>query len=297
MGPVHSESAQAEEAAAESETKAEGAPKRLYRIKEDSKVWGVCTGLAAYFNVDVTIVRLAFVLLTLISHGFGASVYIVLALVIPLATTNAEKASARGAHFNAHEFIESLRKMYAEHRPHGHTERAHHRHNENWRRVGRSLSSLAHLIAGTVAIVCSIALGILTIGAIATLWSLLSTGLFFGYPLLFGASSILLVIFVAALYYIPAWILILIIRESRRIINPREEGPRDIWSITAGAVSWGIAIAIVITIFALSFPRFDHTQTPYGFQFNVKHRHVCVGGNNYCAVPVVSEVPVIDVVQ
>src|SRR3954468_2183568 len=36
-------------------------PKRLYRIREGKQIEGVCTGLAAYFGMDVTIVRLIFV--------------------------------------------------------------------------------------------------------------------------------------------------------------------------------------------------------------------------------------------
>ncbi|MEO1645373.1 MAG: PspC domain-containing protein, partial [Chloroflexota bacterium] len=46
------------------------------------KLAGVCSGLANYFDVDVTLVRLAFVVATLIG-GPGLLVYIILALVLP----------------------------------------------------------------------------------------------------------------------------------------------------------------------------------------------------------------------
>jgi phage shock protein C len=52
-----------------------GATKRLYRIRDGRVVAGVCAGLAAYFGVDPTLVRLAFALLTLFG-GLGVLLYL-----------------------------------------------------------------------------------------------------------------------------------------------------------------------------------------------------------------------------
>lgn len=56
--------------------------KRLTRSITDKKVAGVCGGLAEYFNVDSTLVRLIFVLATLMG-GPGLLLYIVLWVVMP----------------------------------------------------------------------------------------------------------------------------------------------------------------------------------------------------------------------
>jgi len=56
--------------------------KRLYRSRTDRMIWGVCGGLAEYFNVDPTLVRVVFVLLALMS-GIGIIAYIILAIVMP----------------------------------------------------------------------------------------------------------------------------------------------------------------------------------------------------------------------
>lgn len=56
--------------------------KRLYRIRNGSMIAGVCNGLAAYFNVDVSLVRLAAVLLACVG-GIGVITYIVGAIIIP----------------------------------------------------------------------------------------------------------------------------------------------------------------------------------------------------------------------
>jgi phage shock protein C len=56
--------------------------KRLLRSMTDKQVAGVCAGIANYFNVDPTIVRLAFVLATLIG-GPGLIIYIALWIAMP----------------------------------------------------------------------------------------------------------------------------------------------------------------------------------------------------------------------
>ena len=57
--------------------------KRLYRSRTDRMIWGVCGGLANYFNIDPTIVRLIAVLL-LFFGGFVILAYIILAIVVPV---------------------------------------------------------------------------------------------------------------------------------------------------------------------------------------------------------------------
>lgn len=56
--------------------------KKLYRDENRKVIAGVCAGLSDYFSIDVTIVRLLFVL-TLIYHGGGTLAYIVLWIVMP----------------------------------------------------------------------------------------------------------------------------------------------------------------------------------------------------------------------
>ena len=57
-------------------------PKRLCRASVDKKICGVCGGIAEYFGLDPTIVRLAFVLLCF-GWGSGLLAYIVAALIMP----------------------------------------------------------------------------------------------------------------------------------------------------------------------------------------------------------------------
>ncbi|MDY5987174.1 PspC domain-containing protein [Sporofaciens sp. SGI.106] len=56
--------------------------KRLYRSRNQRMVCGVCGGIAEYFNIDPTLIRLAWVLFAL-SAGSGILAYIIAAIVIP----------------------------------------------------------------------------------------------------------------------------------------------------------------------------------------------------------------------
>jgi phage shock protein C len=55
--------------------------KKLYRTQEDRMIAGVCSGLAAYFKIDPTIVRIIFIVLAL--FGGGILLYLLLWLFIP----------------------------------------------------------------------------------------------------------------------------------------------------------------------------------------------------------------------
>lgn len=58
--------------------------KKLYLSETDKKVAGVCGGIAEYFNIDATLVRLILVILTIFSAGIGGIlVYLIAAMVIP----------------------------------------------------------------------------------------------------------------------------------------------------------------------------------------------------------------------
>ena len=56
--------------------------KRLYKDHSDKKLCGVCSGIAKYFGLDPTLVRLIWALLVVFA-GSGILAYIVCAIVMP----------------------------------------------------------------------------------------------------------------------------------------------------------------------------------------------------------------------
>lgn len=56
--------------------------KRLYKSNENKMLCGVCGGIGEYFDLDPTLIRLAWVLLGIIG-GSGIIAYIIAAIIIP----------------------------------------------------------------------------------------------------------------------------------------------------------------------------------------------------------------------
>ena len=56
--------------------------KKLYKSRDNRMISGVCAGIAEYFNMDPTIIRLAWVLFCALG-GSGVLGYIIAAIVIP----------------------------------------------------------------------------------------------------------------------------------------------------------------------------------------------------------------------
>jgi phage shock protein C len=61
--------------------------KRLYRSRDERIIWGVCGGIAKYFDVDPTLIRLVAVL-TLFFAFTGILIYIILTIIMPLEPGN-----------------------------------------------------------------------------------------------------------------------------------------------------------------------------------------------------------------
>jgi phage shock protein C len=85
--------------------------KQLYRSQKQRMVAGVCGGIAEYLNVDPTVVRLVFVVVTLFA-GSGFLVYLLLWLVVP--NENSLGKSTDYIHQNVNEMKEVAKKVSEE---------------------------------------------------------------------------------------------------------------------------------------------------------------------------------------
>ena len=65
--------------------------KRLYKLEQGKKLDGVCGGIAEYFDIAPTLVRLAWVLFTACSLGSGIIAYIIAAIVMPTKSDEIEQ--------------------------------------------------------------------------------------------------------------------------------------------------------------------------------------------------------------
>ena len=70
--------------------------KRLYRSKNERMLGGVCAGLGEYLDVDPAVIRLIWVVITILSIGAGIIVYILAWIIIP--EENTGRAAPQSVH-------------------------------------------------------------------------------------------------------------------------------------------------------------------------------------------------------
>jgi phage shock protein PspC (stress-responsive transcriptional regulator) len=87
-------------------------PRRLEQVSDGAMISGVCLGLARYLNVDVTLLRVAAVLLLLVSGGAMVLVYGVLMLLLPYGPREPGAPPLRGIPAKSREFVEFLRSKF-----------------------------------------------------------------------------------------------------------------------------------------------------------------------------------------
>jgi len=83
---------------------------RMYRDTDHRAIGGVCAGIAAYWNLEIWIVRLIFFALAMM--GVGILIYLILYIVLPEARTTAEKIAMKGNPVNIHNIKDSVKQEF-----------------------------------------------------------------------------------------------------------------------------------------------------------------------------------------
>jgi len=83
---------------------------RMYRDPDHRAIGGVCAGIAAYWNMELWLVRLIFLILGFM--GVGILIYLILYIVLPEAKTTAEKIEMKGHPVNIHNITESVKREF-----------------------------------------------------------------------------------------------------------------------------------------------------------------------------------------
>jgi phage shock protein PspC (stress-responsive transcriptional regulator) len=197
MGPVDGAAGESASPGVGARTEADagnadaGAPKRLYLIREGAMIGGVCKGLAAYLNIDVTIVRLIFVALAALTYGAWILAYFVMMFIIPSANTSEERAAAFGLPFSAQDLLDQAKKNHAQMKGNKEWKRNWRQQRRQWkqwkrtmREQARSWQPMAHehtyypeqVVTGVIRSVLSMAVFVLFILMAAGIFLLVKTG-------------------------------------------------------------------------------------------------------------------------
>ncbi len=90
--------------------------KRLFRDEDHAIIGGVCSGIAAYIDVDPTWVRISFIIIAVLGFGIIIPIYIILWLITPPATTITEKLEMHGTSVDLNSIVGAVRTRINEHR-------------------------------------------------------------------------------------------------------------------------------------------------------------------------------------
>jgi phage shock protein PspC (stress-responsive transcriptional regulator) len=190
--------------------------KRLFNIREGAMWAGVCNGIAAYLNVDVTWVRIAFVLVTVFSWGGMFFVYILLAFIVPTANTAEDRAAAFGMPFNTEELIGRAKKNFEKFGSDYRWRREWRRQQRQWQRqwqhmneqmrhatthAAPHMSTAARAITGVFLPIAAIIGAVLFVGWILALVSLVTQQSVFGWALPHGVPLWVGILVLVLLYF------------------------------------------------------------------------------------------------
>ncbi len=84
---------------------------RMYRDPDRRIIGGVCSGMAAYWDIEPWIVRVIFLVLAMMG-GLGILIYLILYIVLPEAKTTAQKIEMKGDPVNIHNIKESVKEEF-----------------------------------------------------------------------------------------------------------------------------------------------------------------------------------------
>ena len=83
---------------------------RMYRDTDHRVIGGVCAGIAAFWDIELWLVRLIFFVLAMM--GVGILIYLILYIVLPEAKTTAEKIAMKGNPVNIHNIKDSVKQEF-----------------------------------------------------------------------------------------------------------------------------------------------------------------------------------------
>lgn len=259
MGPVDGKESEAEDDTVEQPIK------RLYLIKEGAIIGGVCNGLATYFNIDVTVVRLVAIVLAFITSGGLILAYIVLMFLIPTAKTPEQRAAAQGKRLNTKDLLDSERwkKVANDSKPVLNT-------------AGVIIRKLLRIASGCIAALgVIILLGLLTAG-ISSIWSLVFSDNLFGYITFDRAiSTSLFAVLVGCgllIVAVPTFLITIFAYRYAKSGSLKQ----NIWTIVSALVVFSMALSVGLAIFS-SMPQIRNATVYYKNTTTDEVKSICLG--------------------
>ncbi|MBD3636898.1 MAG: PspC domain-containing protein [Crocinitomicaceae bacterium] len=160
---------EAEEVNSDEEHRSRPNSKRLFRDETNGHIGGVCQGLGWFFGIDPTLIRLGFILLTILG-GSGILVYIILWIVVPQARTTAEILEMQGEPINLGSIKDHVKGM--KDNVNESTKKAGKRVNKAGKRVKKAVDRSGRMVSPLAETLSKVIGGIFVVGGICALFLL-----------------------------------------------------------------------------------------------------------------------------
>ncbi len=260
MGPVEPTDESDNTAEYSEPTDGDGNSKKLYRSASDQMVAGVCGGLAAYFNVDTTVIRLIAVLLVMITSGGAILPYLIMAIVVPEAKTPEQKAEMQGRRFSAADVINNAKQKTAAIEP-------------AFASFGRTLGRIFRVVSGIgSAFFAALAIFVATLMFNSLLG--VTTGAFRLQDQLSTIPMVAVVLALVCFFYLVIAPLVLLAQSLFYVATKRVMSKQMLRSVTVGSVLWVVAGSVLMTMGIVNGSKINnYVQT---------HDKVRIYGNEVC---------------
>ncbi|QQS20288.1 PspC domain-containing protein [Candidatus Saccharibacteria bacterium] len=241
-------------------------PRKLYALPKEGEIAGVCAGLAAYFTVDVTIMRLLFVLLLFLTQGLMILVYFAMAIAMPAAKTPEAIAEAHGKPGTAKEIVDKVKQAATD--------------ADLVTKIGTVISLVGKSVALVLMTVFAAGFVAVTVVWVWLLWAIGLGTLQFSDQLavLNGWKQ---VVFATAVYVVVALPIFVSVRAMRKVANREKEIPGINTNIANSTIVVGIVLAAV-TVFAFTStyaPRVQDYADTHGGYLQIGEHKVCADEN------------------
>lgn len=244
--------------------------KRLYRDPENSILGGVCSGIAAYLDVDSLWVRLAFVALIFLNL-IGLIVYLILWAVIPVARTASQRLEMRGKAVTIDNIEREVKKEFGKVKDNFRNFKDSESYRQTKNAVTEVFEVLAKILLIFVKIVGVIIIIALLIGLISLIIAMI-TGFAFHFPfnsiinrithlpqMMFGFENSGL--FSLAVFVLLAVPLIALVVGLFRLLTGSKAKNKVLGSF--GATLWILALITVITLVLVDEKDFKFRQSSH----------------------------------
>ncbi|MBC7643625.1 MAG: PspC domain-containing protein [Thermoleophilia bacterium] len=184
-------------------------PRRLFRITKGAPIAGVCAGLAAYFNVDVAIVRVTFALLAVVTSGFAIAAYVIMWIAVPEARTPADMQLATQAPaLNAQELLDRVRA---------------HGSDPALARVGQVVRTVSRIVGRMLYVLLGVAIAIVATTGVIGVWSALLDGSLAGFAFDRGEPHWHLAVFIGLVSFVALLVLISLLMWVNAMMTGRSK--------------------------------------------------------------------------